>query len=38
MNVFLGQTFQINQLINIKKIIQFTGVGCSIIYEIMDEN
>ena len=37
MNAFTGQTFQMNQIINIKEVIQFTDVSCSTIYEIMDE-
>jgi len=38
MNAFTGQTFQMNQLISIKKVIEFTGVSRSTIYEMMDEN
>ncbi|MDH0563830.1 helix-turn-helix transcriptional regulator [Acinetobacter courvalinii] len=38
MNAFTGQTFQMNQLINIKQVIEFTGVCRSTIYEMMDEN
>ena len=38
MNAFVGQTFQMNQLINIKQVIEFTGVCRSTIYEMMDEN
>ena len=38
MNTFIGQTFQMNQLINIKQVVLFTGVGRSTIYEMMDEN
>jgi len=38
MNTFVGQTFQMNQLINIKQVIEFTGVCRSTIYEMMDEN
>ena len=37
MNAFTGQTFQMNQLINIKQVVLFTGVGRSTIYEMMDE-
>ena len=37
MNAFIGQTFQMNQLINIKQVVLFTGVGRSTIYEMMDE-
>lgn len=38
MNAFVGQTFQMNQLISIKQVVEFVGVGRSTIYEIMDEN
>lgn len=38
MNTFVGQTFQVNQLISIKQVVEFTGVGRSTIYEIMNEN
>ena len=38
MNAFVGQTFQMNQLINIKQVVLFTGVGRSTVYEMMDEN
>ena len=38
MNAFTGQTFQMQQLISIKQVIQFTGVGRSTVYEMMDEN
>ncbi|AVH14896.1 helix-turn-helix transcriptional regulator [Acinetobacter indicus] len=38
MNTFIGQTFQMNQLINIKQVVLFTGIGRSTIYEMMDEN
>lgn len=38
MNAFTGQTFQMNQIISIKKVIEFTGVSRSTIYEAMDEN
>ena len=38
MNAFVGQTFQVNQLISIKQVVEFTGVGRSTIYEIMNEN
>ncbi|AWD70692.1 MULTISPECIES: helix-turn-helix transcriptional regulator [Acinetobacter] len=38
MNTFIGQTFQMNQLINIKQVALFTGIGRSTIYEMMDEN
>ena len=35
MNAFVGQTFQMNQLISIKKVIEFTGVSRSTIYEVV---
>mgnify|MGYP002651534151 CR=1 FL=1 len=38
MNAFVGQTFQMNQLISIKQVMEFVGVGRSTIYEMMDEN
>ncbi|MCF0264268.1 AlpA family phage regulatory protein [Acinetobacter guillouiae] len=38
MNAFTGQTFQMNQLINIHQVVQFVGVCRSTIYEMMDEN
>lgn len=38
MNMFTGQTFQMNQLINIKQVALFTGVGRSTIYEMMDKD
>ncbi len=37
MNAFTGQTFQMNQIINIKQVALFIGVGRSTIYEMMDE-
>ena len=37
MNAFVGQTFQVNQLISIKQVVEFTGVGRSTIYEMMNE-
>ncbi len=37
MNAFTGQTFQMSQLISIKEVIKFVGVGRSKIYEMMDE-
>ncbi len=27
MNAFIGQTFQMNQLISIKQVVEFVGVG-----------
>lgn len=38
MNAFTGQTFQMQQLISIKQVMEFVGVGRSTIYEMMDEN
>lgn len=38
MNAFTGQTFQMNQLLNIKQVVLFVGVCRSTIYEMMDEN
>ncbi|EOR05470.1 AlpA family phage regulatory protein [Acinetobacter sp. ANC 3926] len=33
-----GQTFQMNQIINIHQVVLFVGVSRSTIYEMMDEN
>ncbi|GIT84546.1 hypothetical protein DSM16313_23280 [Acinetobacter seohaensis] len=30
MNAFIGQTFQMNQLISIKQVVEFVGVGRSV--------
>ena len=38
MNAFVGQTFQMNQLINLKQVVELIGVCRSTIYEMMDEN
>jgi len=38
MNTFVGQTFQMNQLINIKQVALFIEVGRSTLYELMDED
>lgn len=38
MTTFVGQTFQMNQLINIKQVIEIVGVSRSTIYEMMDED
>lgn len=38
MNAFIGQTFQMNQIINLKEVIQFTGLSRATIYNIMDES
>ena len=37
MNAFTGQTFQINQLISIKQVVEVVGVARSTIYAMMDE-
>ena len=37
MHAFTGQTFQMNQIINLKEVIQFTGLSRATIYNIMDE-
>lgn len=37
MNAITGQTFQMNQIINLKEVIQFTGLSRATIYNIMDE-
>lgn len=38
MNAFTGQTFQMQQLISIKQVVEIVGVARSTIYEMMDEN
>ena len=38
MSAFIGQTFQMNQMINIHQVVLFVGVSRSTIYEMMDEN
>ena len=38
MNAFVGQTFQVNQLINLKQVVELIDVCRSTIYEMMDEN
>ena len=38
MNAFVGETFQMNQLISIKQVVEIVGVARSTIYEMMDEN
>ena len=38
MNAITGQTFVMNQIINTKQVVLFTGVGRSTIYEMMDED
>ena len=36
MNAFTGQTFQMNQIINIKELIQFTSISRAKIYEMIN--
>ncbi len=38
MNAFTGQTFQMNQIINIKDVIQFTSISRAKIYEMINVN
>ncbi|MCH7388242.1 AlpA family phage regulatory protein [Acinetobacter modestus] len=38
MSAFIGQTFQMNQIINIHQVVLFVGISRSTIYEMMDEN
>lgn len=35
MNAYVGQTFQMNQIINIKEVVQFTSISRSKIYEMI---
>ncbi|MEG2269000.1 MAG: AlpA family transcriptional regulator [Acinetobacter sp.] len=37
MNAFTGQTFTMNQIINLKEVIQVTGLSRATIYNIMNE-
>lgn len=37
MNAITGQTFQMNQIINIKEVIQFTSISRAKIYEMINE-
>ncbi|WP_291373983.1 AlpA family phage regulatory protein [Acinetobacter sp. UBA6720] len=37
MNAITGQTFVMNQIINLKEVILFTGLSRATIYNIMDE-
>lgn len=37
MNVITGQTFLMNQIINLKEVIQITGLSRATIYNIMNE-
>lgn len=36
MNAFIGQTFQMNQIINIKEMLQFTSISRPKIYEMIN--
>lgn len=36
MNAFTGQTFQMNQIINIKEVIQFTSISRAKIYAMIN--
>lgn len=36
MNAFVGQTFQMNQIINIKEVILFTSISRAKIYEMIN--
>jgi len=36
MNAFTGQTFQMNQIINMKEVIQFTSISRAKIYEMIN--
>jgi prophage regulatory protein len=37
MNAFVGQTFQVNQLINLKQVVELIDVCRSTIYEMINE-
>ena len=37
MNAFAGQTFQMNQIVNIKEVVQFTSISRAKIYEMINE-
>lgn len=37
MNAFTGQTFQMNQIINIKHVVEFTALSRSKIYEMINK-
>lgn len=37
MNAITGQTFQMNQILNIKGVIQFTSISRAKIYEMINE-
>ncbi|WP_353164054.1 helix-turn-helix transcriptional regulator [Acinetobacter guillouiae] len=38
MNAIMGQTFQMNQIINIKEVTQFTSISRAKIYEMINVN
>ena len=38
MNAFTGQTFQMNQIINIKHVVEFTALSRSKIYEMINKD
>ena len=38
MNAIIGHTFQMNQIINIKDVIQFTSISRAKIYEMINAN
>ncbi|MFW2121689.1 helix-turn-helix transcriptional regulator [Acinetobacter ursingii] len=38
MNAFTGQTFQMNQIINLKEVVAFTSISRAKIYEMINEN
>ncbi|MCU4314108.1 AlpA family phage regulatory protein [Acinetobacter bereziniae] len=37
MNAFTGQTFQMNEIINIKHVVEFTALNKSNIYELINK-
>ena len=37
MNAFTGQTFQMNQIINLREVIEFTSISRTKIYEMINE-
>lgn len=37
MNAFTGQTFQMNQIINLKEVVSFTSISRAKIYEMINE-
>ena len=38
MNAITGQTFQMNQIINLKEVIQFTSISRAKIYEMINDS